>query len=137
MKNAPILKYAGTTTFENNDYDLVFATWQQLKPHQEHDQYLLYINQKTGHLDFANYTVRGMYLPTPKNIYGSIRYTNLQTNEEGVVYPETMFVQLNHLKKEKRTLHTLHFSDLKLNSFDVSLLYPIKNLEFIGDAESK
>ncbi|MEL6919175.1 MAG: hypothetical protein AAFO99_15775, partial [Bacteroidota bacterium] len=60
LKNSPILKYAGTKEFEGSEYDLVFATWDRLEPHKEHDQYLLYFDRNSGMLSFASYTVRGM-----------------------------------------------------------------------------
>ena len=80
LRNAPILKYAGFRVFENKTYDLIFATWDKTEPHKEHDQYLLYIDRDSGELSFANYTVRGMYLPTPRSVYGSIRFEELEKN---------------------------------------------------------
>lgn len=135
LKNAPIVKYAGTQEFEGKVYDLVFATWEKLEPHKEHDQYLLYIDKETRNLSFASYTVRGMYLPAPKNIFGSIRFSDLRTNPNGITYPAKMFIQLNRLKKEKRNLHTISVHDLRINSFELSQLYPDKTLEYIGDSK--
>lgn len=135
LQNAPILKYAGTQEFEGKVYDLVFATWERLEPHKEHDQYLLYLDRNTGNLSFASYTVRGMYLPAPKNIFGSIRFAELNTNPDGITYPSKMFIQLNKLKKEKRTLHTVTVDDLRINSFELSKLYPDRTIEFVGDVK--
>ncbi|WP_422858450.1 hypothetical protein ACOKFD_13830 [Flagellimonas sp. S174] len=135
LRNAPILKYAGVRDFENKTYDLVFATWDKLKPHKEHDQYLLYIDRESGNLSFASYTVRGMYLPVPKSVFGSIRFNGLNKNENGVTYPEKLYIQLNKLKKPKRALHTITISDLRLNSFPLPLLYPDKNIQYKGDSK--
>ncbi len=135
LKHAPIVKYAGATFVEGNSYDLVFVTWQQLEPHKENDQYLLYINRETGQLDFANYTVRGVYLPTPKSIYGSIRFSNRKTAGNGITYPGTMTIQLNKLKKEKRFVHRISINQLQLNSFALEELYPLNELEYLGDAK--
>ena len=136
LRNAPILKYAGTKKFENRMYDLVFATWDKLEPHKEHDQYLLYFDQQTGDLSFASYTVRGMYLPAPRSIFGSIRFADLRKSVDGITYPSKLLIQLNRLKKEERTLHTVTFSDLNLNSFELSTLYPDGTLEYIGDSKN-
>ncbi|WP_350290914.1 hypothetical protein [uncultured Croceitalea sp.] len=136
LKEAPILKYAGTRDFEGKTYDLVFATWDKLEPHKEHDQYLLYISQNTGYLSFVNYTIRGMYIPMPKYIYGSLRLANMQTSTSGITFPGTLYVQLNNLKKEKRSAHTIFIDNLKLNSFPLENLYPDKNLEYKGDSKN-
>lgn len=136
LKEAPILKYAGTQDFEGKTYDLVFATWDKLEPHKEHDQYLLYISQDTGYLSFVNYTIRGMYMPMPKNMYGSLRLADMQTNADGIIFPGTLYVQLNKLKKKKRSAHTISIDDLKLNSFLLKNLYPNETLEYKGDSKN-
>lgn len=135
LRNAPIVKHAGTAMVEGRNYDLVFATWQQLEPHKENDQYLLYINKGTGQLDFASYTVRGLYLPAPKNLYGSIRFSNRKTTEDGITYPGTMTIQLNKLKKEKRFAHRISIDQLKLNDFALEQLYPVEELEYLGETK--
>ncbi|MEL6560831.1 MAG: hypothetical protein AAFQ94_21735, partial [Bacteroidota bacterium] len=100
LRNAPILKYAGVKEFEGKTYDLVFATWDQFQPHQEHDQYILYIDREDGLLAYVNYTIRGMYLPMPKNIYGSLRMEDYQKSKDGILHPTYLYVQLNQLKKK-------------------------------------
>lgn len=137
LRNAPILKYAGVKAFDNRSYDLVLATWGKLEPHKEHDQYLLYFDKETGELSFANYTVRGIYLPAPRNLYGSIRFSELQTNRDGIVYPKKLFIQLNKLKKPRRTLHTITIDNLYINSFELSRLYPDGSIEFKGDSKDQ
>ena len=114
LREAEILKYAGSTSFEGRVYDLVFASWQSVAPNREFDQYLLYISKETGHLHFASYTVRGNYLPAPKSIYGSIRYENLIKDDSGVNYPSTLHIQLNQLKKKRRSSRIITVSDLSL-----------------------
>ena len=135
LRDAPFLKYAGTQNFENKTYDLVFATWDKLEPHKENDQYLLYIDSDSGELRFASYTVRGMYLPASRSVFGSIRFEGLTKNENGIIYPSKLIVQLNRLKKAKRNLHTITLSDLRLDSFELSQLYPDKNIPFQGDSK--
>ncbi len=135
LRNAPILKYAGNQEFEGESYDLVFATWDKLEPHKEHDQYLLYFHKETGDLRFASYTVRGMYLPSPKSTYGSIRYAKWRKSEDDITYPGKLFIQLNKLKKTKRSLHILSLDNLQLDSFELSQLYPNDTLHFLGDSK--
>lgn len=135
LREAPILKYAGTKTVEGASYHLVFATWESLEPNRDFDQYLLYLSQDTGLLTFANYTVRNAYLPTPRNIYGTIRYEDHIKNDDGILYPSTLSIQINRLKKNHRWAHRMRIGNLELNSFDLLLLYPNKDLNFLGDAK--
>jgi hypothetical protein len=136
IKEAPILKYAGTKEMEGITYDLVFATWDSLEPNKEFDQYLLYISQKTGFLTFASYTVRDAYLPSPKNVYGSIRYEDMQENSDGIKYPTTIYIQINKLKSKDTWTRKMTLQDLQLNNFETSLLYPNKELKFLGDSKN-
>ena len=135
LKKAPILKYAGVREFENRTYDLVFATWDKVEPHKTNDQYLLYFDKETGHLAFANYTVRGIYLPAPRNLYGSIRFEDLKQDKSGITYPGKLYIQLNTLKKAKRAFHTISISNLEINSFPLSTLYPSEDFIFLGDSK--
>ncbi|WP_109301368.1 hypothetical protein [Aquimarina sp. AU474] len=136
IKDAPILKYAGIKKIEGVTYDLVYATWKSLEPNKEFDQYVLYISQKTGLLSFASYTVRDSYLPSPKNIYGSIRYEDMQENADGIKYPAIIYIQINGLKSKNKWTRKMTLKDLKLNDFEVSLLYPNKKLNFLGDSKN-
>lgn len=136
IKEAPILKYAGSKKIEGITYDLVFATWDSIAPNKEFDQYLLYISQETGLLTFASYTVRDAYLPSPKNVYGSIRYENMQENSDGIKYPTTIYIQINGLKSKDTWTRKMTLQDLKLNDFEVSLLYPNKDIKFLGDSKN-
>ena len=114
LREAEILKYAGSTVFEGKAYDLVFASWQSVAPNTEFDQYLLYISKETGHLRFASYTVRGNYLPAPKSIYGTIRYENFKKDASGVHYASTLHIQLNQLKQKRRSTRLITMSDFNL-----------------------
>lgn len=130
------MKYAGSKEIEDITYDLVFATWESLEPNKEFDQYLLYISQETGLVAFASYTVRDAYLPSPKNVYGSIRYEDMQENSDGIKYPTTIYIQINGLKNKNKWTRKMTLKDLKLNDFEVSLLYPNKDIKFLGDSKN-
>ncbi|MBV6646131.1 MAG: hypothetical protein KI790_11820 [Cyclobacteriaceae bacterium] len=136
MIDAPILKYAGTKEVEGVAYDLVFATWESITPNKTYDQYLLFIHPETSYLAFASYTIRSMYMPAPKSMYGSIRYEDMITSEDGIKYASTLYVQINKLKSKKKWAHKMNFKDLKLNQFDQQLLYPNDEIEFLGDTKS-
>ncbi|MEL6851455.1 MAG: hypothetical protein AAFP92_23240, partial [Bacteroidota bacterium] len=76
MKSLPIVAYAGEKAFDGKKFDMVFATWEKAEPHMAHDQYVLWINQATGLLEYAVYSLRDNYLKMPggKSFYGSIHY---------------------------------------------------------------
>lgn len=135
LRNVPILKYAGEQTFEGKKYDLVFATWETLEPNKKYDQYILYIS-KEGYLSFASYTVREAGGITPKSTYGSIRYEDSVKNPDGIHYPSTLYIQLNSLKGNTKWIRKLTISELQLNSFPKTDLYPNANLRFIGDSKN-
>lgn len=133
--NAPIIKYAGTREKEGIAYDLVFVSWKSVAPNNEHDQFLLYINADTKHLDFANFTSRQTTMPAPKNLYASVHFRDKVRHNSGLLYPSAIIVQMNELKDENKYVHKITVEDLSFNDFDQSALYPIEDLEYLGDAK--
>ena len=109
------------------------ATWETAEPHQEHDQYLLYINQESKLIEYASYTIRENYLPGPKKFYGTIQFSDLR-EVKGVKIPFRQSVFLNAPKeKERKYLHQLTIEEFRFDSFDKELLYPDSSLELMGD----
>ncbi|MCB1173288.1 MAG: hypothetical protein KDK39_06985 [Leptospiraceae bacterium] len=60
LGEAEYLLHIGQRLIGNQTYQLVYATWGSLGPHQSADQYICYINQDTGNLDYLQFTVREM-----------------------------------------------------------------------------
>jgi hypothetical protein len=56
--DAETVTYEGTETLDGKTYDRVFATWGALEAHSDADQYLLWIDQGSGDLVRADFTVR-------------------------------------------------------------------------------
>jgi hypothetical protein len=56
-----VVTYAGSVDYDNNTYDLVLASWKSLAPQKDIDQYLVWINQKTGLINIAQFTVRDQF----------------------------------------------------------------------------
>ena len=133
LVDTPILEYAGTREVEGMNYEIVCATWGSIEPNQNFDQYLLFIHPGTYQLASNSYTIRGMYMPVPKGMYGSIRYEDIIESENGIKYASTLYIQINRLKSNTKWAHKMKVKDLKLNSFDISLLYPSNDLAFLGD----
>ncbi len=126
IRNAPIISYAGEKEFRGQQYDLVFCTWEKAEAHEEHDQYIAWINKKTGLMDFAQYTIRESYIKPPgyKSLGGAVEFTDFK-NIEGAMIPHQQLVYAIKLKKNpKHNLHKLLLSDFKFDGFDVEELHP-------------
>lgn len=129
LRNVPIISYAGEKEFRGQQYDLVFCTWYKPEPHMEHDQYMVWINKKTGLMDYTQYTIRESYLKPPgyKKIGGAVEFTDLK-DVDGILIPHHQIVYAMTLrKKQKKNLHELIISDFKFDSFEESELQVDKN----------
>jgi len=135
LKNAPIISFAGEKEFKGQNYDLVFCSWKTEKPHDENDQYIAWINQKTGLLDYTQYTLRENYMKPPgyKMVYGAVEYGNLK-NINGVLVPHEQTVYAFGIKKKKKkNIHQLLISDFKFDAFDKEELRIDKTYKKGGD----
>lgn len=126
LKNASIISYAGEKEFRGAHYDLVLCTWETEKPHMEDDQYIAWINKKTGIMDYSEYSLRDNYLKIPgyKAFYGAVELKDFR-NVDGVMVPHEQIVYLNGVKEsEKRHVHKLIVRNFKFDAFDLNVLYP-------------
>ncbi|MFK8008490.1 MAG: hypothetical protein AB8H03_19180 [Saprospiraceae bacterium] len=126
LRQAPIISYAGQKEFNGNQYDLVFCTWGKPKPHLAHDQYLLWINKKTGLLDYSEYSVREPHVKPPgyKMIGGNIEYTDYR-EIDGVWIPHDQIVYpIKKKTNQDKFVHRLKISDFQFDSFNVNELKP-------------
>ncbi|MDX2246203.1 MAG: DUF6503 family protein [Bacteroidia bacterium] len=138
LKKAPLISYAGEKVFNENHYDLVFVTWEKPEPHMEHDQYLLWINKKTGMLDYAVYSLRDNFLKMPgyKAFYGSIYFSDF-VEVEGVLIPHKQTVYLNSPSQNpEKYIHQMIVTDFQFDNFNAQELYPNPEIKSIGDAKS-
>jgi len=128
LRDASIISYAGETSFNDNQYDLIFCTWEMAKPHIEHDQYLLWINQETGLLDYLEYSVREPHVKPIgyKMIGGAIEYCNYK-DIDGVLIPHDQIVYpIKKRTEQDKFLHWLRISNFQFDNFDVEVLKPSK-----------
>ncbi|MBK6686440.1 MAG: hypothetical protein IPG45_18370 [Deltaproteobacteria bacterium] len=58
LASAEHVYWVREATLDGQRYDVVFATWGELAPHADADQYLIYVHQGDGHLGRLEYTVR-------------------------------------------------------------------------------
>lgn len=128
LRAAPIISYAGAEEFNNKKYDLVFCTWEKPEPHIEHDQYLLWVNQKTGLLDYVEYSVREPHVKPPfyKAIGGAIEYADYR-DIDGVLIPHDQIVYgIKKKTNQNKFLHRLKLSNFQFDNFDEKALKVIR-----------
>lgn len=133
---ADIIRYAGETTYENKQYDLVYATWGQDAPHKEHDQWLVYINKETGIIDLSQVTINDFFLPVPNAIKAGTVLFERSLSEVGTQLPDLITIQLGKPKQQKKHVYTLTFSNYQFDNFEDAVLYPFTNIEKIGDSKA-
>jgi len=135
LKNAPIVVYAGEDEMRGVKYDLVLCTWNSLEPSKHVDQYIAWINKKTGLMDFTQYTIRENYLNMPgaKILYGGVEYSNLKS-VDGLLIPHTQTIYAFNLKDNtKRFIHKLDISNFEFDAFPVEELQIDKTIARGGD----
>lgn len=133
LQNVPVIEYAGSIEIEGNMYDRVLATWgENSEPTKDYDQYLVFINQKTGLIDYCSYSAHESKLPGNKFATATIHYDNYQ-NIDGVLIPMTHKVILSKPKKNAKPLHQLNISSFQFDTVDDTILFPNKSLPKSGD----
>ena len=61
LTEANVIAHAGVKEHKGQKYDLVYLTWNMAEPQEKIDQYVVWINQQTGLVDFVLYTVRDFF----------------------------------------------------------------------------
>ena len=120
LRSAPFSSYAGEKEFKGIKYDLVFCTWEKASAHNEHDQYVAWINKETGLMDFTQYTIGESYLKPPgyKMIGGAIEFANFK-DIDGIMIPhEQLVYAIKMRKKHENNLHRLIITDFKFDNFN-------------------
>lgn len=86
MNSANILEHVGTESWQNNEYDLIFATWGDLEPNLAMDQYIIWINKTTGLIDRFDATGREI---AP---WAVAKVLFFYESVDGLTYPKTINV---------------------------------------------
>lgn len=77
---ADVVAYAGEKELDGRVFELVFVSWNRAEPQEMVDQYLLWIEKKTGYIEYATYTVRDM----GGFVTGTMHYSDFR-NQDGLV----------------------------------------------------
>lgn len=124
LRNADIISYAGSKEFNGKQYDLIFCTWGDPKAHIEDEQYVLWINQKTGLMDYSEYSVREPYTKPPgyKTIGGNIEYSDYREIDGVWISHDQIVYPIKKNTDQNKFVHRLKISDFQFDNFDVKEL---------------
>lgn len=77
IMSADIVAYAGQRELDGQMYDMVFVSWNDARPQEDVDQYIVYINRRTGLMDRLHYTIREKFrFTTASCIYSDFQRTD-------------------------------------------------------------
>ena len=108
---ADVISYAGERTLNGKTYDLVYATWNDAEPQKDLDQYILWIDRETHILRQMQYTVRDK----SSWIHATLRYTEYEKNDTGILFPLEMRVNLLGPNKMK-DFHKVSLENVQLST---------------------
>lgn len=134
LNEAQLVTFGGEKSIGDHSYDLIFATWNKLEAHHKNDQYILYLNQNTGLVDYVHYTVRDAAFPG-NYISANIRFKDYK-NVDGLKIPFQQYVYLGSPEKEKpleKYLHRFQIKSFEFDCFEPNELAPSKE---IGSSEN-
>ena len=89
-------------------YELVFASWKSLEPSMEYDQYIIWINKKTGLIDRFDATGRDI-MPFAKARV-DFEYS---MSKEGLILPN--FARVRTASPEERPIMTVKVLTMNLS----------------------
>ncbi|MEN0061262.1 MAG: hypothetical protein AAGA48_03875 [Myxococcota bacterium] len=113
LLEAPIAVDAGPETIDGVTYDRVFVTWEGLEPTSRFDQYVAYIDPKTGRLAKTFYTVREV----ARFVSGTMNYQDY-VDIDGAWVPMTMFVAPKPADTLEDNLHVVKVKSFTFDSAD-------------------
>jgi hypothetical protein len=105
LYESPVLLYAGEKNIDNEAYYLLFASSGGVVASPEHDQYVIYINQQTYHVDYIDFTLRSLF----ESYKGTLHYRDLRT-VQGLMVP--FFIGVSDEVENKDFVHQFRFSEM-------------------------
>jgi hypothetical protein len=109
LYESPVLLYAGEKIIANETYHLLFASSGGVAASVEHDQYVIYINQKTYYVDYLDFTLRSLF----ESYKGTLHYHDLR-NVQGFMVP--FFIGVSNEVENKDFVHEFYFSEIQFIS---------------------
>ncbi|MEO1417218.1 MAG: hypothetical protein AAFW00_18175 [Bacteroidota bacterium] len=105
---ANVFRMMGIEKMNGKTYDRVLATWNQVEPQKEMDQYVIWVEQETRLIGKVAYTIR----EANKFVSGYAMFEDIK-DFDGVKLPTRMPVGSN-LVKEGKWLHEMRIKEVKL-----------------------
>ncbi len=129
LHKAPVVSYEGEAIFNSRRYDKVLVTWQSLSPN-EHDQYVLWINQVTGLMDLATFTIREQ-----GDFFKSTIYFDDYRVVDGVQVAFRQTIADLQEDYAENYLHQMRLEEFSFDSFDRTELHIDTKLAAVGDTK--
>ncbi|MEM6316305.1 MAG: hypothetical protein AAF960_01470 [Bacteroidota bacterium] len=104
IDEAPIIAYAGESIVDGKTYDLLYATWGSESPNAKYDQYVLYLDKETKHIEWLNFTVREKF----KSVKLTARFTDIK-EVDGIFCPFSQYLFIGTPENRIRKLHENHY----------------------------
>ncbi len=108
LSNTGLAVYGGERIFEKKKYDLILVSWNTIKPQEDLDQYLLWINQQNNRVEIIQYTVRE-FLP---GIVGTVLFGDFR-RVDGILIPFELNVVYG--LEEKETARKISIESVKFS----------------------
>ncbi len=106
IREATNVSYAGKAKHAGKEYDLVLASWNDLKPQKEIDQYLLWINPENNRIEILEYTIREQY-----GFIKGVAFYEDYFEKNGVWFPAKIKVRSN--REKGNFMHVMSINDVR------------------------
>ncbi|MBL4653424.1 MAG: hypothetical protein JKY53_11285 [Flavobacteriales bacterium] len=108
ISEAEFVSYAGETTIDGVDYELVYATWGSEKANKQYDQFILYLNKKTHFTEQLHFTVREV----SNAISFTARFDGFNTFD-GITLPTSQYITKGRPEGKGRIkFHENHYTSI-------------------------
>ncbi|MDN5215494.1 hypothetical protein QQ020_25670 [Fulvivirgaceae bacterium BMA12] len=120
IREAEIVRYAGTRKVNNLAYEMLFFTWKSEEPNKAMDQYLVYVNPETYRIDYLELTVRDQ----AKWAYATVTYGHF-VRKNGFLFPGDIRFFFQNKLPGKTLGHHISLSEIQVHQrFDRNTLIP-------------
>ena len=132
LRDATLIQYVGEETFKGEKMHKIFASWGTERT-RDYDQYVLFIDEKSGLDEGVTHTIRDSYLPGAQPLHSSTRFDDYR-EIGGVMIPFSTTVQLFDLKDDiNKYLHKFTLDSFSWDAVSVESIRPSKSIRAIGD----
>jgi hypothetical protein len=128
IANAGIAQSAGTRTLERKHFDLVYATWGNVRPQSDVDQYVVWISRTSGLIEKVQFTVRDKL----RWATGTMHFRDFR-DVAGLQIPFDMTVTID--PDDTSYLHRMVFESVAFDSVAPSAFLVDPSLPFTGNAK--